>query len=200
MKSFSERNPMIIGTVGIVAVAGVVLAAPNYQKLPFLNQGKDVSAYFVDAGGLRTGNAVEVSGYPVGRVSSIELDGPGVLVKFKVGKTVRLGDRTEVAIKIKGLLGSKLLDLMPRGPGQLAGPVPIDRTISPNQQPDALSDVATTIRGLHTDQLSESLATRAQTFADIPPDLRNAVQGVARFAQTLDERDGQLGGLLDNAA
>jgi phospholipid/cholesterol/gamma-HCH transport system substrate-binding protein len=71
MKSFSERNPMIIGTVGIVAFAGLVLAALNYQRLPFVNQGKSVSAYFADAGGLRTGNGVEVSGYPVGKVSSI---------------------------------------------------------------------------------------------------------------------------------
>src|SRR6201984_445413 len=101
-KLFSERNPMTIGAIGLTAVAVFVLAALEWQKLPFLNQGRTVAAYFVDAGGLRTGNGVEVSGFPVGKVSSIELDGPGVLVKFKVGKTVRLGDRTEVAIKIKG--------------------------------------------------------------------------------------------------
>ena len=65
MKSFSERNPMIIGAVGLAAVAGVVLGALQYQKLPFFNQGRNVSAYFADAGGLRTGNGVEVSGYPV---------------------------------------------------------------------------------------------------------------------------------------
>jgi phospholipid/cholesterol/gamma-HCH transport system substrate-binding protein len=200
MKSFSERNPMIIGTVGIVALAGVVVAALQYQNLPFLNQGKNVSAHFADAGGLRTGNGVEVSGYPVGKVSSIELDGQGVLVKFKVGKNIRLGDRTEAAIKTKGLLGSKILDVIPRGGGQLAGPIPIDRTMSPYQLPDALGDLATTISGLNTEQLSGSLATLAQTFANTPPDLRNAAQGVARLAQTLDERDAQVRTLLDNAA
>ena len=200
MKSFAERNPIIIGTVGIVAVAGVVVAALQYQKLPFLNQGKNVSAYFADAGGLRAGNGVEVSGYPVGKVSSIGLDGPGVLVKFKVGENIRLGDRTEAAIKTKGLLGSKILDVIPRGGGQLEGPIPIDRTMSPYQLPDALGDLATTISGLNTEQLSGSLATLAQTFASTPPDLRNAVQGVARFAQTLDERDAQLRSLLNNAA
>jgi phospholipid/cholesterol/gamma-HCH transport system substrate-binding protein len=200
MKSFAERNPIIIGTVGIVALAGVVVAALQFQNLPFLNQGKNVSAYFADAGGLRTGNGVEVSGYPVGKVSSIELDGAGVLVKFKVGKNIRLGDRTEVAIKTKGLLGSKILDVIPRGGGQLEDPIPIDRTMSPYQLPDALGDLATTISGLNTEQLSGSLATLAQTFANTPPDLRNAVQGVARFAQTLDERDAQLRSLLDNAA
>jgi phospholipid/cholesterol/gamma-HCH transport system substrate-binding protein len=200
MKSFSERNPMIIGTVGLVALAGVVLAALNFQKLPFLYQGKSISAYFADAGGLRTGNGVEVSGYPVGKVSSIELDGPGVLVKFNVGKKIHIGDRTEVAIKTKGLLGSKIVDVIPRGTGELKGPIPIDRTISPYQLPDALGDLATTISGLNTNQLSESLATLAQTFGNTPPDLKNAVQGVGRLAQTLDERDAQLRRLLDNAA
>jgi phospholipid/cholesterol/gamma-HCH transport system substrate-binding protein len=200
MKAFSERNPLIIGTVGLVAVAGLVLAALNYQRLPLINQGKSLSAYFADAGGLRTGNGVEVSGYPVGKVSSIELDGPGVLIKFNVGKNIRLGDRTEVRIKTKGLLGSKILDVIPRGDGQLNGPIPIERTTSPYQLPDALGDLATTISGLDTNQLSGTLATLAETFANTPPDLKDAVQGVARLAQTLDERDAQVRQLLGNAA
>ena len=200
MKLFSERNPLVIGAIGLTAVTVLVLAALEWQQLPFLNQGRTVSAYFADAGGLRTGNGVEVSGFPVGKVSSIDLDGPGVLVKFKVSKNVRLGDRTEAAIKTKGLLGSKILDVTPRGEGQLEGTIPMDRTVSPYQLPDALGDLATTISGLNTDQLSGSLATLAKTFAHTPPDLRNALQGVARFAQTLDERDAHLRTLLDNAA
>lgn len=137
MKSFAERNRLAIGTVGIVVVAAVALAALQCQRLPFFNQGTRVSAYFADAGGLRTGNTVEVSGYPVGKVSSISLDGPGVLVEFKVDTDVRLGNRTEVAIKTKGLLGSKFLDVTPRGDGRLDSPIPIERTTSPYQLPDA---------------------------------------------------------------
>jgi phospholipid/cholesterol/gamma-HCH transport system substrate-binding protein len=199
-KLFSERNPMTIGAIGLTAVAVLVLAALEWQKLPFLNQGRTVSAYFADAGGLRTGNGVEVSGFPVGKVSSIDLDGPGVLVKFKVGNGIHLGNRTEVAIKTKGLLGAKILDVTPRGDGQLQGSIPMDRTQSPYQLPDALGDLATTISGINTEQLSGSLATMARTFASTPPDLRNALQGVARFAQTIDERDAHLRSLLDNAA
>ncbi len=200
MKTFSERNMLAIGAVGIVAVAGMVVAALQYQKLPFFNHGKSVSAYFADVGGLRSGNTVEVSGYPVGKVSGIALDGPGVLVTFTVGTNIRLGNRTEAAIKTKGLLGSKFLDVTPRGEGQLQRPIPMERTMSPYQLPDALGDLATTISGLNTNQLSESLATLAQTFADTPADFRNAIGGVARLAQTLDERDAQLRSLLDNAA
>ncbi|BBZ69773.1 virulence factor Mce family protein [Mycobacterium paraseoulense] len=200
MKSFSERNLLAIGTVGIVTVAGMVVAALQYQNLPFFSHGKGVSAYFADVGGLRTGNAVEVSGYPAGKVSSIALDGSGVLVTFTVDTNVRLGNRTEAAIKTKGLLGSKFLDVTPRGEGHLEGPIPMERTTSPYQLPDALGDLATTISGLNTNQLSDSLATLAQTFADTPANFRKAITGVARLAQTLDQRDAQLRSLLDNAA
>jgi phospholipid/cholesterol/gamma-HCH transport system substrate-binding protein len=142
---------------------------------------------------------VQVSGYPVGKVSSIGLEGPGVLVTFNVPKDIHLGDRTEAAIRTKGLLGTKELDVVPRGDGQLTGAIPLERTISPYQLPDALGDLSTTISGLNTNQLSDSLATLAQTFADTPPHVRDAVQGVARFADTLSNRDQQLRSLLDNA-
>jgi phospholipid/cholesterol/gamma-HCH transport system substrate-binding protein len=200
MKLRGERNRLIIGAVGIVGIAAIVLGALQLQNLPFLDQGRTVSAYFVDAGGLRTDNTVEVSGYPVGTVSGISLEGPGVLVTFKVDNDVRLGNRTEVAIKTKGLLGSKFLDVIPRGEGRQEGPVPIERTTSPYQLPDALGDLATTISGLNTYRLSDSLDTMAHTFADTPADFRDALKGVARIAQTLDDRDTQLRNLLANAA
>ncbi|WP_059021252.1 MCE family protein [Mycobacterium sp. M26] len=200
MKPFSDRNPFILGAIGAVVITGIVLAALNWQKVPFLNPGRNYSAYFADAGGLFTGAGVEVSGLPVGKVSSIELDGRQVLVKFRIKGDVRLGERTMAAIKTKGLLGTKMLDVTPRGDGTLTGPIPLDRTTSPYQLPDALGDLTTTISGLDTNQLSASLATMAQTFADTPPDLRNAVAGVARFADTLNKQDAQLRNLLTNAA
>lgn len=200
MKSFSERNPFVLGAIGAVVIAGVVMAALNWQKLPFLNPGHNYSAHFADAGGLFTGAGVEVSGLPVGKVSDIELDGGQVLVTFRINGDVHLGERTVAAIKTKGLLGTKMLDVIPRGDGELSGPIPLDRTTSPYQLPDALGDLTSTISGLNTDQLSESLATMAQTFANTAPDLHDAVIGVARFADTLNKQDEQLRNLLANAA
>ncbi|AKK30369.1 MCE family protein [Mycobacterium sp. EPa45] len=200
MKSFSERNPVILGAVGAVVIAGIVMGALNWQKLPFLNPGRNYTAYFAEAGGLFTGATVEVSGLPVGKVSAIELDGPQVLVTFRIDGDVHLGERTLASIKTKGLLGTKMLDVNPRGDGALTGPIPRDRTTSPYQLPDALGDLTTTISGLDTDELSQSLSTMAETFANTPPDLHQAVVGVARFADTLNKQDAQLRDLLTNAA
>ena len=199
MKSFSERNPFVIGAIGLAITFGIIVAALQYDKLPFLNQSKEYSAYFAEAGGLTSDAAVQVSGFQVGKVTSIELDGPQVLIKFTVKKNIRLGDRTEAAIKTKGLLGTKILEVYSRGDGQQDGTIPLDRTTSPYQLPDALGELATTISGLNTDQLSDSLRVLSETFSDTPPELRVAVEGVARFSETLNERDAQLRGLLTDA-
>jgi phospholipid/cholesterol/gamma-HCH transport system substrate-binding protein len=199
MKTFQERNPVIIGAIGVSLILGAIVAALNYTKLPFFNQTKEYSAYFAEAGGLLAGSAVQVSGYPVGAVDSIALDGPRVLVTFNLASDIRIGDRTEAAIKTKSLLGAKILEVTPRGDGNLSGTIPVDRTRSPYQLPDALGDLSATISGLNTNQVSDSLHVLADTFKDTPPDLTIAVQGVARFSETLDKRDSELRNLLANA-
>ena len=199
MKSFAERSHLMIGGIGLAVTAAIVLAALNYDKLPLINNTKEYSAYFAEAGGLIPGAAVQVSGLRVGQVESLGLDGPRVLVKFNVNTSVEVGDRSEAAIKTRTVLGAKILTLTPRGKGQLRGPIPIERTQSPYQLPDALGDLALTISGLNTDQLSQSLATLSETFKDTPPALKVALHGVTRFSETLDRRDEQLRQLLANA-
>ncbi|MCX2934751.1 MCE family protein [Mycobacterium sp. CVI_P3] len=199
MRAFSERNSLIVGAIGLAVVAAVVVGALQYKKLPFFHAGRQYSAYFSEASGLHSGAPVQVAGLKVGEVTSLELDDTRVLVKFDVDKSVRMGDRTEAAIKTKSLLGAKILEIFPRGDKPLSEVIPIDRTTPAYQLPDALGDLANTISGLNTDELNKSLTTLAQTFKDTPPDLKAAVEGVARFSQTLDERDAQVRGLLDNA-
>jgi phospholipid/cholesterol/gamma-HCH transport system substrate-binding protein len=199
MKSFRERNPLIIGSVGLAATVAVVLAALQYDKIPFLSASKTFSAYFAEAGGLKGDADVQLSGYRVGQVSDIKLEGPRVLVTFKVADNIRLGERTEAAIRTNTLLGSKILEVTPRGDGHLSQAIPLERTTSPYQLPDALGDLAMTISGVNTNQLSDSLATLSETFKDTPPDLQAAVAGVARFSETLSARDEELRNLLSNA-
>jgi len=199
MKDFSERNPITIGIVGVAVAASAVLFALNYDNIPGLSGGKTYSAYFADAGALKTGSAVRVSGYRVGEVTDIELEGNRVLITFKIDNGVRLGNRTEAAIETETLLGTKLVRVTSRGEGQLSQPIPIERTTSPYQLPEALGDLSNTIRGLNTDQLNTSLSTLTQAFKDTPPQLRVAVEGLERFSKVLNTRDEQLRNLLTNA-
>jgi phospholipid/cholesterol/gamma-HCH transport system substrate-binding protein len=199
MKSFAERNPFIVGAVGVALTVGVGVAALNYKSLPLVNQQAEYSAHLADASGLTSGEAVDVSGLEVGQVESLSLDGPQVLVKFNLNRHIFVGDRSEVAIKTKSVLGAKFLEVTPRGDRRQSGTIPLERTTSAYQLPDALGDITSAISGLNTDQLSQSLSVLSDTFKDTPPELKIAVQGVARFSDTIDQRDAQLRNLLANA-
>lgn len=199
MKTFSERNSFKLGILCITVFVVIVAVALQYHRLPFVNTDRHYSAYFSEASGLKTGAAVQVAGFRVGEVTGITLDGPRVRIAFKAREDVRLGDRTEAAVKTKSLLGAKILEVTPRGEAALDGPIPTERTRPAYQLPDALGDLATTVSGLDTDGLNESLATLADTFKDTAPDLKQALEGAGRFSQVLNERDSELRGLLDNA-
>lgn len=199
VKYFSERNPVVVGAVGVAVTAVAVLAAVNYHKLPFVNSTDEHTAYFAEAGGLAPGTVVQVAGLKAGRVDDVELDGARVLVTFEVESDIPLGSQTEAAVKTKSFLGARILELTPRGEGRLSGPIPLDRTTPPYQLPDVLGDLGKTISAVNTDRLSRSLTSLSRTFADTPADLRLAMQGVARLSQTLADRDAQLRRLLTNA-
>ncbi|WP_371746947.1 MCE family protein [Mycolicibacterium sp. YH-1] len=199
IKPLAERNRIAVGAVGILVVIGIVVASFSYDEIPFVKGTSDHSAYFSEAGGIKSGSDVRVSGLSVGRVSDIQLEGTRVRVDFTVDDGVELGDRTAAAIKTETVLGTKMLELTPRGDGELTGTIPLERTTSPYDLPTALGDLTTTISGLDTAQLSSALTTLAQTFQNTPPDLRIALEGVARFSGTLNNRDAQLRNLLADA-
>ncbi len=199
IKPLAERNRLAVGVVGILVVVLAVIAAFSYDKLPFIKGTTDYSAYFAEAGGIKPGSDVRVSGMSVGRVSKVKLEGTKVLVDFTVRDGVELGDRTEASIKTETVLGNKMLEITPRGDGRLEGTIPLERTKSPYDLPTALGDLTTTISALDTTQLSSALTTLADTFKETPPDLRIALEGVARFSDTLNIRDAQLRSLLADA-
>ena len=154
------------------------LVALNYNKLPFVNSGQ--ALFGVLRRGRRPDDRCGGAGFGLrGRaeVTSIALDGPQVLVKFDVDDDIRLGDRTEAAIKTKSLLGAKILEVAPRGDGQLTGPIPLERTTSPYQLPDALGDLTDDDqRAEHRPAVGLADSAGADTFADTPPQLKVAVR------------------------
>jgi phospholipid/cholesterol/gamma-HCH transport system substrate-binding protein len=140
IKPLGERNRVAVGAGGTLIPVGLVIAVFSNDKIPFSKGTSDFSAYFAEAGGIEPGSDVRVSGLGVGRVSGIRLDGTKVLVHFSVRSGVDLGDRTEAAIKTETVLGTKFLELTPRGDGNLNDPIPIERTTSPYDLPTAWAD------------------------------------------------------------
>jgi phospholipid/cholesterol/gamma-HCH transport system substrate-binding protein len=195
---FREKNPVVIGAIGIGVIAAMLLLAFNIDSIPLL-AGRAHSAALSEAGGLKSGDDVRIAGVKVGKVTAVDLDGDHVRVDFRVGRGTELGSQTSATVRIKTILGQKYLALEPAGKGDLAGEIPLSRTTPAYDVVEAFSDLATTTGAIDTEQLAESLDTVADTFRDSPDEVRAAVDGLGRLSRTLASRDAQLRELLDHA-
>jgi phospholipid/cholesterol/gamma-HCH transport system substrate-binding protein len=195
---FRDRNPVIIGAIGLGVIAAMLLLAFNIDKLPLLG-GTSHSAALSEAGGLKAGDDVRIAGVKVGKVSAVDLDGDHVRVDFKVDRSTHLGSTTSASVRIKTILGQKYLSLDPSGKGELTAEIPLSRTTPAYDVVEAFSDLARTTGGIDTDQLANALDTVATTFRDSPENVRTAVAGLGRLSRTIASRDDQLRELLDHA-
>lgn len=200
MKPFRERNPIIIGFIGLAVLAALMLASFRADRLPIIGSGDTYKAEFSEIGGLKDSSEVRVAGVSVGKVRSIELDGDRVLVTFKLDKGTVLGPETTADIKVRTLLGAEFLSLDPKGGGTLAkgSTIPLARTDAPYNVVEAFSELSETTQQIDTDQLAESLTVLADVADQTPEEFRGAIRGVSRLSANLAARDDQINTLLLN--
>jgi phospholipid/cholesterol/gamma-HCH transport system substrate-binding protein len=206
VKPFRERNPVVIGAVGLATMVALVAGAFQLDAVDALTAEGSYRAAFHDASGLAPGNEVRVAGVRVGKVTGVELargpGGPYVRVGFRVDDhDVRLGTTTGATIRIKTVLGQKYLALAPAGPGRLAdgAEIPLERTAAPFDVIEAVTGLADTLDAIDTNQLADAFTTLAQTFADTPASVKSSLDGLSRLSKTVSDRDTELRELLARA-
>lgn len=194
MSQYTDRERVRSGLIGLAVVVFVTLVALNLNNLPFVNGGHEVRIEFREAGGLKVGGPVLVSGLKVGHVDSIKLSGTHVDVVVKLtDDEVDLGRGTSAALVTTTVLGSAAVTLKSSGTGELADSViPLGRTSSPYDVTQALSELTTTVGEIDTGQLAKSLTTVATAFAGTPQVLNAALTGVNRLSTTISNRDAQI--------
>jgi phospholipid/cholesterol/gamma-HCH transport system substrate-binding protein len=96
--------------VGIVAVLTVLFTLTS----PALFRGRlVVSTVVVDAGGIRSGDPVQMKGVNIGRVSRFRLRPTGVAIELELEKELSVPRDSEVLITSRGLLGDKVAQVIP---------------------------------------------------------------------------------------
>lgn len=200
MTPFRERNPIPIAIGGILFIVLLLLMSFNLNKMPLPFFGKKTSyqAAFTQAAGLQRENEVRVAGVRVGSVTEVELDieNQRVLVTFQVDDGVDVGDESRAAIKLKTLLGTKYLELVPAGSSPLDAPIPVTRTTVPFQIYEAFNEFSETLDEVDTETLAKSLDVLADTFSDSKGNARSALTGLSALSKTIASRDAELRTLL----
>ncbi|MFG2003288.1 MCE family protein [Spirillospora sp. NPDC048911] len=195
-----EWNPITVFIVGMVMFILMGTVAFRAADLPVIGGGTDYSADFSEAAGLRPGNEARVAGVKVGKVTGVRLDRGKVKVTFRV-KDTWVGNASTAAISIKTVLGDKYLAVDPLGTGPQDPDVriPISRTMSPYDVTAAFDDLSTSLVNLDSAKLGESLQTLSATFANTPPAMRKALDGVTALSKVISSRDTELKRLLAGA-
>lgn len=199
-RRFSERNRVVIGLIGVLAVALIVIGSLSAAKIKGMLTEREYHARFTEAGGLRPGDDVRVSGLTLGTVSSLRIVDDEVEVAFRLDDGVRLGSQSGAEIKSATVLGRKFLQVDPRGSGTLRDAIPVARTRAPYDLQSQLEGVGREISPLDEKQLAQALDTVSATFEDTPADVRDALEGVRRGARVIASRDGALLDLLRSAS
>ena len=112
--------------VGIFVLAGIFClgyVSVRLAKMELIGGDRyEVYAIFSDVGGLKTGSSVVIAGTEVGRVSSIVLEDYEAKVGMTINADIKLQEDTIAAIKTRGLIGEKYLNLTPGGSEQILTP------------------------------------------------------------------------------
>jgi phospholipid/cholesterol/gamma-HCH transport system substrate-binding protein len=102
--------------VGVFVVAGILVLAYMSMKVGKFKygpgQGYTVQGYFDSAEGLVKGVPVQVAGVDVGRVKDIALEAGKAKITLELNPDVEVGEDVQAAIRTKGVLGDKYVELL----------------------------------------------------------------------------------------
>src|SRR5271155_1952780 len=200
MRTLEPANRLRIGLMGLVVLLMVVGVGQTFTSVPMLFASPTYYGQFTDAGGMTAGDKVRIAGLTVGQVQAIKIDGDHVVMKFSTGSNT-IGTESRLAIKTDTILGKKVLEIDPQGTQRLrpGGVLPLGQSTSPFQIYDAFFDVTKAAAGWDIDTVKRSLNVLSQTIDQTYPHLSAALDGVAKFSDTIGKRDEQITHLLAQA-
>jgi phospholipid/cholesterol/gamma-HCH transport system substrate-binding protein len=200
MRTLEPPNRARIGIMGIIVTILVIGAGQSITSVPMLLARPSYYGQFTDTGGINSGDKVRIAGMNVGKVEGLKIDGDHIVVKFSIG-TQTIGTESRLAIKTDTILGRKILEVEAKGsqPLRPGSTLPLGQSTTPYQIYDAFFDVTKAAEGWNIDTVKQSLHVLSETIDQTYPHLSAALDGVAKFSDTIGKRDEEVKHLLAQA-
>jgi phospholipid/cholesterol/gamma-HCH transport system substrate-binding protein len=200
MRTLQPANRVRIGLLGVIVLVLIVAVGQSFTSAPMLFASPSYFGQFTDTGQLNKGDKVRITGVEVGKVEGMAIDGDHVVIKFSIGSNT-IGTESRLAIKTDTILGKKVLEIEPKGTEKLrpGGVLPLGQSTTPYQIYDAFFDVTKAAQGWDIDAVKQSLHVLSQTIDQTYPHLSPALEGVAKFSDTIGKRDEEVKHLLAQA-
>src|ERR1700739_1864357 len=200
MRTLEPANRKRIGLMGLIVTVLAVGVGQTLTSIPQLFAQPTYFGQLTDSGQLNKGDKVRIAGMDVGTVEDVKIDGDHVVMKFSTG-THTIGTESRLAIKTDTILGKKVLEIEPRGTQRLrpGGVLPLGQSTTPYQIYDAFFNVNKAAAGWNIDTVKQSLNVLSHTIDQTYPHLSAALDGLAKFSDTIGKRDEQIKHLLAQA-
>jgi len=200
VKSFTERNPKMIGLVAMATMAMIVLAVIFLNRSVFAS-GYEVSARFPNAAGVAKGTQVLVAGVPVGTVQSVTIDGNAVDVTMSVDHGVVLPRHTAAAIKVETLLG--VVDVTLQPVSGWSSPLRAGAFLTDTSVPTEFYQLQNTAGKLLQQTNAQALNGVIKSLAAITSgkeqQVAEIIAGLGKLTTTVSDRSGEVSQLIDSA-
>lgn len=200
MKSFTERNPYLLGIPALGLVAAIAIGALLLTG-GALKSRYTVTTTFPNAAGVSGGTPVKVAGITSGTVTHVRREGTHVAMELKVNHGVKLPHDSTAQVVLSTLLGSKYVQItagadwshLLHGGDRIKGTeVPIDL----NTLTEKGSKLLGTIDAKVVNHLLNEVDHATSGNVD---NLRKVLDGLDKLATVVDQRKGQTAHLLDAA-
>ncbi len=197
----SRATELKVGLFVMIAltIGGSVAFVLGNQRAVFRAKTQ-YQAVFDQVGGLRSGSPVRIAGVDVGTVDDVDLRENGdILVKLSViddaAHLVRVDSMATIGNK--GLLGDKLVDILP-GEGER---IPPGGTI-PSESPEDLSrymaQAGEVLEAVHSTVENLERATEPLGEEQFANDLRATMRNISEVSRMMAEEDGTVRRLLSD--
>ncbi len=200
MMTLQGNNRIRVGLLGLLILIMVVSVGQSFASTPMLFAKPMYYAHFADSAGAAPGDKVRISGYDVGQIKSLKIDGDRVKVGFTLGN-YRIGENSRLSIRTDTILGKRVMEIDPRGskPMAVGSTLPLEQSTTPYQLYDAFSDLTINTSQWDLTAVRNSLNVLSETLDASKPELKAALKGVARFSDTIGKRDKEFKALLGQA-
>ncbi len=112
--------------VGLFMIAGIICLGYLSVKIArseiLGTRGYEVYALFSNSGGLKNGSSVTIAGVQVGRIRSISLDDYQARIVMSLQEGVKIQEDAIAAVKTKGLIGEKFIEITPGASDKIIPP------------------------------------------------------------------------------
>jgi len=170
--------------LGLLVVLTIMV---GQGELTLKKEGYCFDVLFVDAGGLRKNDTVELAGMEVGKVDSLRIEEDRIRVRLRIDNGVKIRTDARIVIMEKSLLGGRVVSI---SMGKDPEIVPPGATLIGEKLPTATELIST------ASDIGETFEETLVKLEEVIPKLTSPLETMDRVAKKIEKGEGTLGKLF----